>query len=112
MALINLILGLCNTVTAVLVATLAIPLLLARVPPNGWYGVRFPKSFESDEIWYEINRYGARLLLYASVVLFAVGVVAFFVPLSSLAVILAFALAPVPIYLVPCVLSYRRLRTL
>ena len=34
---------------------------------NRWYGVRIPAAFTSDESWFDINRYGGRLLLYWAV---------------------------------------------
>lgn len=41
----------------------ALPLIQRRVKMNHWYGVRIPAAFASDEAWYDINRYGGRLLL-------------------------------------------------
>ena len=46
-----------------LIALIAIPLVLRKVPMNHAYGVRIPKAFVSDENWYEINAYGGKLLL-------------------------------------------------
>lgn len=47
---------------ALLTIALARPLIKGRVKMNPWYGVRIPTAFTSDENWYELNRYGGRLL--------------------------------------------------
>lgn len=41
------------------------PLIMGRVPRNGWYGFRVPKTLSSDKIWYPANRYAGYQLLYA-----------------------------------------------
>ncbi len=102
----NLLLGLTNIFCALLGIGLAIPLLRGKIPRNPLYGVRFRTSFASDELWYAINRYGARRMLVWSGVLLAIGVLAFFVPMHSDVVVLLFALAPL-LYLVPCIETYR-----
>ena len=48
--------------TATLILALSIPLFLGKVPMNHFYGVRFRQSFKSDQNWYEINRYGAKVM--------------------------------------------------
>ena len=39
-----------------LFALLGVPLALGRVPPNGWYGFRTPRTLAEPAVWYEINR--------------------------------------------------------
>lgn len=39
---------------------LAVPMILRKIPPNGYYGWRTPKAFSSKKIWYEINWYCGR----------------------------------------------------
>ena len=41
----------------------AVPLIRGQVKMNRWYGVRIPAAFESEERWFDLNRYGGRLLL-------------------------------------------------
>ena len=50
---------------------LAIPLILNKIPPNGWYGVRFEKLFMpgNEELWYKANKYGGIQLLIAGLIL-------------------------------------------
>ena len=87
---------------------LAIPLVQGRVKRNALYGVRFRQSFESDEAWLAINRFGGWAMIYWAVPLFAVGVVALFLPLGSQPFwALVFGFAPLLCILVPLVLSWR-----
>ncbi len=112
MASINLILGLSNVFCAVLVLGLSMPLLRGKVKPNPLYGVRFAKSFESEELWYAINAYGARRMIIWSVVLLVIGVLTFFVPLEGHTLrTLLFAFAPL-LYLIPAFEAYRYARRL
>jgi hypothetical protein len=52
------------------VALLAIPLLLRRVPPNPLYGLRVPATFRDEGVWYDANAASARDLLAYAVVIF------------------------------------------
>jgi uncharacterized membrane protein len=45
----------------------AIPLILRKVPPNIWYGFRFPKTVNNPKVWYPANHYSGKLLLYAGI---------------------------------------------
>ncbi len=47
---------------------LAIPLILRKVPRNGLYGFRTPKTLRNDEIWYEANSFFGWGMVFASVV--------------------------------------------
>ena len=106
----NLLLGIVNTSTAALCIIVGIPLLRGKVKMNRWYGVRFKKSFVSEENWYKINRYGAKQLIIWSIPLFLLGVAAFFldfVPNGTGKQVMTMALAfSSLILLVPCLLSY------
>lgn len=55
---------------------ICIPLILGWIPPNRWYGVRFPESFTSNENWYRINRLGGALLAIWGVTMIGYGVFA------------------------------------
>jgi len=62
---------------AIVTIAISVPLILRKVKMNHWYGVRIPAAFESEEAWFDINRYGGRLLLLwgvAMAVTAAVGV--------------------------------------
>jgi len=56
----------------------AVPLIQRRVKMNHWYGVRIPASFVSDEAWFDLNRYGGRLLLVWGLSIAATGLVGAF----------------------------------
>ena len=64
-----------------LLMLIAIPLILKKIPKNGFYGFRTPKTMTgSDEQWYTVNREGGIAIFIAgSVSLLA----SFFVPLFA-----------------------------
>jgi uncharacterized membrane protein len=49
---------------ALLAMGVAVPLIQRRVKMNHWYGVRIPAAFASEEAWFDLNRYGGRLLFF------------------------------------------------
>ena len=49
--------------TGVLLAGLALPLILGRVPPNYWYGFRTSKTLRSAKLWRAANHYAGWCLL-------------------------------------------------
>jgi uncharacterized membrane protein len=64
------------------ISLLAIPLILRRVPPNALYGVRTKASFASVADWYRINAIGGRYLILSGIVIMAVGIAGWFLPVS------------------------------
>ena len=106
------ILGISNICMAVAFILLSIPLLKRQLPMNRWYGARFRKSFESEENWYRINAYSAKLLILWSIPLLLLGVVTLFLPLEGNArFINVIACAPL-LMGVPAFLSYQVVRKL
>jgi uncharacterized membrane protein len=96
------------TLLGIVVIGLAIPLARGKIGRNGIYGVRFPQSFQSDDAWYAINRFGGRRLIVWAVPLILVGIACFFIPLQShtgLTLILGFA--PLAFVLTPCLQAWR-----
>ncbi len=53
---------------AVLLALLAIPLMLRKVPRNVVYGFRTRATLSDDSLWYEANAHFGRGLLIANIV--------------------------------------------
>lgn len=52
----------------VLLAAIAVPLMLRKVPRNFLYGFRTPATLSSDHVWYEANaHFGSRLVLASAV---------------------------------------------
>ena len=50
-----------------LFAGLSIPLLRSKIPPNQWYGFRTRLTLSDPRIWYPVNVWGARRLLWLGV---------------------------------------------
>ena len=57
----NVIFGLLDIVSGVLIIGISIPLVKRKIKMNRFYGFRIRKAFESDEIWYDLNAYGGKL---------------------------------------------------
>jgi hypothetical protein len=106
MDMINIILGISNIFIGILMIIISIPLVRKSISMNKIYGVRFKKSFESEENWYKINVYGGKQLIIWSFPLILFGVITFFLPLKGNELwILLTACAPL-IVLVPAIMSY------
>jgi uncharacterized membrane protein len=67
-----------EALTAIVFVGMSIPLVLGKVPPNGWYGVRLKKTLENEEIWYKANAYFGRDFLIASLFVLSVCIALFF----------------------------------
>jgi len=80
---IQIILALCNIITGIVIIGFAIPVIKRRIGPNQWYGFRICKTFQSDELWYDINAYGGRQMLIWAIPMIAAGVACLFIPLSD-----------------------------
>ena len=48
-----------------LILLLSIPMILGKVPPNGAYGFRTPKTLSSPDVWYPANRAAGWFMLAA-----------------------------------------------
>ena len=102
----NIIIGLSHIFVAVLAILLAIPLIRRKVKMNRLYGVRFKKSFESEENWYRINEYGARQLILWSTPLAIIGMVTFFLPLRENATLTILVASAPLILIIPAIISW------
>jgi hypothetical protein len=72
------------TASGLLLAGLAVPLILGKIPPNGLYGFRVRKTMEHPEIWYPVNKVGGKWLLVAGSGISLTAVLAAFIPGLSL----------------------------
>jgi hypothetical protein len=54
-------LGIANIFCGLLFIAISIPLLKDSIKMNRYYGIRFQKSYESEENCYKINKFGAIL---------------------------------------------------
>jgi uncharacterized membrane protein len=83
-----------------IIIAVSIPLYLGKIKMNCLYGFRIPKAFESEENWYLINRYGAKALIYWSVVMMVIGIVCLCIPLESLLIV---AMVAVVVLMIPLI---------
>jgi hypothetical protein len=75
---------------------IGISLYLGKMKPNGrLYGFRVGAALENPEVWYQVNKYGARWLVMSGIISFLTGVGLFFVPGLSLGM---YALACIVIF--------------
>lgn len=112
MTSLSLILGASHILIALVITLLSIPLIRGEMPMNSFYGVRFKKSYESNENWYRINRYGGKQLLIWSAVLAFMGIVTIFLPIEKDSILFLPSLLAPLIILVPAVTSYLYARKL
>ena len=100
--------GVSWTAIGLLMIGLAIPLVRGRVGRNSMYGVRFPQSFQSDEAWFAINRFGGKRGIVWAVPVVIVGLASFFLPLQANPIVaLAVGFAPLVFVLMPAIESWR-----
>jgi uncharacterized membrane protein len=79
----NIVFGLMNIASALLIIGISIPLVKRKIKMNHLYGVRIKKSFESEANWYKINAYGGKQLIIWSTPLIIAGLICFFVPIDD-----------------------------
>jgi uncharacterized membrane protein len=65
---------------SVLMAVLAVPLILRKVPRNGIYGFRTHTTLRDDEMWYVTNAYFGRGLFIASLITIISMIVLYYTP--------------------------------
>jgi hypothetical protein len=70
--------------SGLLVAGLSVPMILGKIPPNGLYGFRVKKTMENPQVWYAVNTYSGKWLLFAHLVFVLAAVGLYFVPNLSL----------------------------
>jgi uncharacterized membrane protein len=98
--------GLSNIFVGVLFIAISLPLVMGKIPMNSFCGVRFKKSYESEENWYKINRYGGQQLIIWSIVLVILGVSTIFSPIKESHGFTSISLCAPLIVLIPAFKSY------
>ncbi len=58
-----------------IVALVSLPMMLGKVPPNGLYGFRTPKTLSSREIWYPANRQSGFYMFWCSLIALAINAI-------------------------------------
>jgi hypothetical protein len=71
-------------ISGLLLAGLAIPLILGKIPPNGLYGLRVKRTMENPQIWYPANSYAGKWLLSIGLATAAAAILFSFIPNISL----------------------------
>ena len=109
----NITIGLSLVLGGALIIAAGLPLLGGKIKPNATYGVRMAKSFESDENWFKMNRYGAKQMMIWAGVMMAFGVAAFLLPFrGNTLLLIIFAILPILLVLIPAFQIYRYSKTL
>ncbi|WP_373893192.1 SdpI family protein [Virgibacillus sp. CBA3643] len=101
----NIFVAVINITCGLLFVCLGIPFYKERVKMNHLYGVKFNKSFESEENWYKINKYCVKRLMIWSIPLLFIGIIAIFLPPLNEFLMIMFTFAPC-IVLIPAIESY------
>ncbi len=65
-----------------LLILMALPLLLKKVPPNEWYGLRVPATLQNQQVWYAANTWMAKRMIVVGVVIILGGVMVTRLPLN------------------------------
>jgi uncharacterized membrane protein len=59
-------------ISGIIVIAVSLPLIKRKIKMNTFYGFRIKAAFESEQLWYDINAYGGRMLIrFGSVILIA-----------------------------------------
>lgn len=68
------------TFVGTLLIAVALPMLLRRLKPNAWYGLRVPATMEDEWVWYEANAGSGRDLIVLGAAQIALAVTLALVP--------------------------------
>jgi uncharacterized membrane protein len=58
--------------SSLLVIAMAIPLALGKVKPNWFYGFRTARTVNNPDIWYPVNTYAGKAMIYAGIAILTV----------------------------------------
>ncbi len=61
----------------VLLIAISLPLIYDKVPPNGFYGFRTPRTMSDPNVWYPANRVAGRNLAVAGSIVATTALVVF-----------------------------------
>ena len=70
-----------STFIGALFIAIFVPLILKKVPPNKWYGLRVPATFSDETVWYEANVWMAKDMLKLGVLIIIAGAALHFAPM-------------------------------
>lgn len=66
-----------SLICAALYIAFSIPLIRESIAPNPLYGVRLGAEYETEQTWYEVNRYGGWSLLWSGVAIAVLSIILF-----------------------------------
>ena len=92
----------------VVLAALALPLVLRRIPPNPLYGLRVPATFRDESVWYDANAASGRDMLVLAAVIFLVALVLPFAGLGDWALPIAWIVTAGVGAILVAILGWRR----
>src|SRR5882762_9387979 len=61
----------------VLLIAISLPMIYDKIPPNGFYGFRTPRTISDPSVWYPANRIAGRNLALAGVIVATTALVLF-----------------------------------
>jgi uncharacterized membrane protein len=61
----------------VFLIAISLPMMYAKVPPNGFYGFRTPRTMSDPYVWYPANRVAGRNLALAGLIVSTTALVVF-----------------------------------
>lgn len=100
--------GISWILAGILIVALAIPLVRGRIRRNHFYGVRLSQSFQSDDAWFAINRFGGQRLIICALPMVLIGVACFFMHLNHQAGLAIFiGVAPLIFIFIPILETWR-----
>jgi len=65
-------------ISGLIFVSTSIPLVLRKIPPNSFYGIKVPKAYESPELWYKLNAKGGRIMIAYGAIMAAIGLILLF----------------------------------
>lgn len=89
------ILALVGVLIALVTIVLSVPLYRGEIAMNHWYGIRVPWAFESEAMWYKVNRIGGKIGIICGAVYGVIMAIVAVFPPTSRAWFLALAWSPI-----------------
>ena len=98
----------------VLMIAVSLPLMYDKIPPNGFYGFRTPRTLSDPKIWYPANRVAGRNLTLSGLVISVTALIIFLIhktmsPGTALVALLAVSSTATIAAVVHALLALRRM---
>ncbi len=94
---------------------ISLPLIAGKIKPNALYGFRVPATLDNPDLWYPVNRYAAKRLLIAGLLMIFAAVGLYFWPGITPDVyawaFLGFFVVTFSIVIIQCVRYLRKLQS-